>query len=638
MKIFKYLLCLLLLVVAPQIGYCQIGKAVKQVSKIFMKKGAKEGAEATAKGAGKAVMKKTTEELAGEAAELSIKKNVGKSLTYDVMDASFKQEMLQLEKLGAEKLLRRKLSKEIAEKTSKGLMRQGDLVVAVPIENQVFRKMGTRESRQILEKSKRQELRLHKDKSAAQKAGIRAGKTFRGIEALNKLDDIPALKQLVSGFEKSLGPNYSLDKLVVHKSGNHTIVEFLETNSRIEMKGAKFFATAGNVPGNNALNEFLNHPLPNSTYLVDKYLTFTTDAKGRTIFMECHSSEMAKSVKRSSLARQNQIESVTNKDGKTGIHHSGHLQQHSTGGPDESFNMLPMNSELQRGGRWAKFEREEREAITAGYDVWTKRTISYGENGSYSIKSELKTIDKKTNKTKIQNKEFENISSEGEKASEKASSRSIAGGKEVGSSYKGKKLPANGSRGKWEGNRGDSEYLLNPESRPKNKNYSNPENKTVAELGADVGDPSPAIKYENGYPVFDRDYPAPGGKPMSISFDIKQCINEGEVVRKGGKDITRTKIHEKAYEEMARKYNMSVDELKVFKGDSEPVERLAKQWGCSESEVWARCNNPNKVQRVFHECEDGKTVQLVPRLYHDNADHVGGIEKVAKEILEKYSK
>ena len=54
-----------------------------------------------------------------------------------------------------------------------------------------------------------------------------------------------------------------------------------------------------------------------------------------------------------------------------------------------------MKSQLQQHGRWAKLEREERKAIAAGKDVWSRKWITYNPDGSYSIKVEL-TIDGKT--------------------------------------------------------------------------------------------------------------------------------------------------------------------------------------------------------------------------------------------------
>jgi hypothetical protein len=98
---------------------------------------------------------------------------------------------------------------------------------------------------------------------------------------------------------------------------------------------------------------------------------------------------------RSTLAKENSTQLVQKKGGQKGIHDSGHIQQRSMGGLNESINLLPMKSKLQQHGRWAKLEREERKAIAAGKDVWSRKWITYNPDGSYSIKVEL-TIDGKT--------------------------------------------------------------------------------------------------------------------------------------------------------------------------------------------------------------------------------------------------
>ena len=81
---------------------------------------------------------------------------------------------------------------------------------------------------------------------------------------------------------------------------------------------------------NGAMNEFLNNPLPSQTYYVDKHSKFVTDAAGRTIVSECHSSELSKHVSRNELPSQNKTMLVRSKGGIQGVHDSGHIQQHYT--------------------------------------------------------------------------------------------------------------------------------------------------------------------------------------------------------------------------------------------------------------------------------------------------------------------
>ncbi|MDL2309602.1 HNH endonuclease [Parabacteroides sp. OttesenSCG-928-B22] len=193
-------------------------------------------------------------------------------------------------------------------------------------------------------------------------------------------------------------------------------------------------------------------------------------------------------------------------------------------------------------------------------------------------------------------------------------------------------------KGYWIKDIGNSIYVFEPESKPPEANYGNPKDQTYSEMGRDIGDPMPQVRFKRGYPVFDRDPATPDGRPLNIKIKngIIQYIDIDEVIKTNGAKTNREKLHIKLFELIGKKYGMTPEEVRVFKGDSAVVPVLAKQWGCSENEVWIRCNNPHQIQRVFHEVEDGKTVQLVPRLYHNNVTHKGGIEKVVKKILYKH--
>ena len=187
-----------------------------------------------------------------------------------------------------------------------------------------------------------------------------------------------------------------------------------------------------------------------------------------------------------------------------------------------------------------------------------------------------------------------------------------------------------GGKGRWTGRRGDSVYIFDKNQRPKTANYGNMKNQTFGELGSDLGDQNPQVRYRKGYPIFDRDPATKSKRPLEVSFS--EGIGK-YLKKKSNGTIDRQYLHEATFKKMAKEYGMSIEELKVFKGDSSPVSVLAEKWNCSEHEVWRRCNNPHQIQRVLHEVEDGKRVQLVPRIYHDNVTHSGGVEKVSKHIF-----
>lgn len=177
--------------------------------------------------------------------------------------------------------------------------------------------------------------------------------------------------------------------------------------------------------------------------------------------------------------------------------------------------------------------------------------------------------------------------------------------------------------GKWTGERGNSTYRFNPKAKPSSKNYGNPNNETFEEMGRKLGDPNPGVKVKDGYPVFDKDPATKDGKPLSVK--VEGGIGQYLEMKKDGK-INRQNLHEHAFELLAEKYNKSADEIKALKGDLAAAERLSKKWNCTVDEAFKRCDNPYRIQRVLHEHQDEKTIQLVPRMYHDNISHNGGIE------------
>lgn len=160
---------------------------------------------------------------------------------------------------------------------------------------------------------------------------------------------------------------------------------------------------------------------------------------------------------------------------------------------------------------------------------------------------------------------------------------------------------------------------------PNGSQYKNPLGKTNGQLMKELNDNDGIIKLNNGEPVFNKDGGTKSGKPLEAKFPngIDEYLNKENL--RSGKKVDRQHLHNEAFKRIAEKYGMSPDELQIFKGNSEPLERLKKRWGCSEQEVFRRCRNPYRIARVLHECRDGKTVQLVPWLYH-HISHSGGIE------------
>lgn len=163
---------------------------------------------------------------------------------------------------------------------------------------------------------------------------------------------------------------------------------------------------------------------------------------------------------------------------------------------------------------------------------------------------------------------------------------------------------------------------------PNGWQHKNPQGMTCGQILDALNDTNGEIKFINGEPYFDKDGGTSNGKPLEVTFSegIEPFLKPKEL--QVGKKIDRSKLHNEAYRRIAKKYGMDEDELQIFKGNSEPVDRLRKKWRCSEQEVYRRCKNPYRIARALHECKDERTVQLVPWVYH-HISHTGGIEAVA---------
>lgn len=163
---------------------------------------------------------------------------------------------------------------------------------------------------------------------------------------------------------------------------------------------------------------------------------------------------------------------------------------------------------------------------------------------------------------------------------------------------------------------------------PSGSQHKNPQGMTCGQILDALNDTSGTIRFINGEPYFDKDGGTQNGEPLKATFPegIDAFLKPQELL--AGKKINRNKLHDEAFRRIAKTYGMDEDELQVFKGNSSPVEKLRQKWGCSEQEVYRRCKNPYRIARVLHECKDGRTVQLVPWVYH-HMPHTGGIEAVA---------
>ena len=400
MMSFKYIyrcaLCILLFTVVPTTEVnAQATQVVKAVSKWFGKKAAKEGAEEVVEQGVKAISK--------DMAQKAITKNAANAI-YKPSATFARKNLQEYAATNIGKTFTTKLGKELGEgalKTmSKKFAQQIGKSSSKEFQELFIKRLGTESTQEVGEWTAKKTLKESAAKNIAKKQAAKTAARLTGADAFKALDDIPMIKEVSEQLQKKSPAYFKTEKLYVEKVGKSKVVGFEGTPSKIEISpNGTIRAKGGSTANAGPMNEYLNNPLPNTKYETEGgLLNFHTDQFGKTAYVECHSSELHKTMKntpRSRLAEKNSTQLVQKKGGQKGIHDSGHLQANATGGLNESINLLPMKRGKNRGGPWKELELKELNAIKKGKDVWSRKWITYNPDGSYSIKVEL-TIDGKT--------------------------------------------------------------------------------------------------------------------------------------------------------------------------------------------------------------------------------------------------
>ena len=394
--IYRCVLCVLLLVATPTNEVnAQATQVIKSVSKWFGKKAAKEGAEEVVEQGVKAISK--------DMAQKAITKNAANAI-YKPSATFARKNLQEYAATNIGKTFTTKLGKELGEgalKTmSKKFAQQIGKSSSKEFQELFIKRLGTESTQEVGEWTAKKTLKESAAKNIAKKQAAKTAARLTGADAFKALDDIPMIKEVSEQLQKKSPAYFKTEKLYVEKVGKSKVVGFEGTPSKIEISpNGTIRAKGGSTANAGPMNEYLNNPLPNTKYETEGgLLNFHTDQFGKTAYVECHSSELHKTMKntpRSRLAEKNSTQLVQKKGGQKGIHDSGHLQANATGGLNESINLLPMKRGKNRGGPWKKLELKELNAIKNGQDVWSRKWITYNPDGSYSIKVEL-TIDGKT--------------------------------------------------------------------------------------------------------------------------------------------------------------------------------------------------------------------------------------------------
>lgn len=176
-------------------------------------------------------------------------------------------------------------------------------------------------------------------------------------------------------------------------------------NSAIRMTNNLITGKGGSLVNSGPVNEFLNHLLPNKTYIVDEAFVYRTDNLGRVISCSADRNKVFGVIERNAQ-RNTDVQKyiVESLDGKAGLDDAGHLFANTTGGPNELINQVPMAKTLNRNGAWRELERVEEDALKQGKKVVSQRNLLYKgtEKRPYAIEFITK-IDGEETKTIVQN-------------------------------------------------------------------------------------------------------------------------------------------------------------------------------------------------------------------------------------------
>lgn len=151
------------------------------------------------------------------------------------------------------------------------------------------------------------------------------------------------------------------------------------------------------------------------------------------------------------------------------------------------------------------------------------------------------------------------------------------------------------STGEWSGDLGDSKWEPNAEIKPDpdNKKGGNPDNLTWEEILDKYG--IDGIEYKDGYPDF-------------------SSVSVGEVTVEPFTE-SRDKNFRQADEKLAEQWSQEGKD--------------GKEWTARDVAEWRKENG-----YTWHEHQDCKTMQLVPKEIHNNTPHSGGISEIKKQNSE----
>ena len=276
------------------------------------------------------------------------------------------------------------------------------------IAGKVASKAGKSAVKESVEKAGKEAAEAASKKVAKEISGETAEKAVKGAIAKSMREmatSNTAIRSLYENFTTRISKEFA-DGVVVNTTEKGIEMASKDfPNSVIRMNKNLMIGKAGSLKSSGPMNEFLNHLLPNKTYIVDDFFVYKTDDLGRVISCTGERSKAFKSIERNTQ-RNSDIQKyiVESLDGRKGFDDGGHLFANNTGGPNELINQIPMSRELNQHGQWRELERMEEKALKEGKEVFSQRNLLYrgSEKRPYAIEF-ISKIDGKETRVVVNN-------------------------------------------------------------------------------------------------------------------------------------------------------------------------------------------------------------------------------------------
>lgn len=200
-------------------------------------------------------------------------------------------------------------------------------------------------------------------------------------------EKFPEIAEQIERIAKNPDTISDINKFVIEETKDGLVISHKEwSKSKCIIKDGVITADAGSLPGKvGDQNEFLNDLLPNKTYIVDGYTKYITDNLSRVVLV------ISDRNKNNIVNHEKPHKKTTDRVREEGVEgdEAGHLISRATGGANEKINLVPMNRDINRQGKWRKMEEMEEKALKEGKTVFSKREPLYKGDSKrpYAIKT-----------------------------------------------------------------------------------------------------------------------------------------------------------------------------------------------------------------------------------------------------------